>query len=278
MRRGYDYDIEQYKSAVKLMSYDGSIMWHIMQAFLLPQSIILTYVLTSPFAYVAKDLSNFSGWQPQIFFIALFCFVLCIPWYLLCNRSIASYEFSATNARHLEPEGWKVIGGERTRYFEGKEVSIGGESLRLKWHSKIKIRRTSHIIIYAFAIAFLSLVVLSLPLSLSKVVNILKEVKMNYSWFIVIIVAIIGVVIVIRMEYLKQMAVIKKRDDLKKPTKEGLLIAGFVLLAIGLSLILTELFAELWNWLYLPGSLFLSVGIALIPCFHIVKRLREKTE
>ena len=40
------YHVEQYKSAVVLMNHDGSIMWRIIQAFLLPQSIILTYVFT----------------------------------------------------------------------------------------------------------------------------------------------------------------------------------------------------------------------------------------
>lgn len=290
MRRGYDYDIEQYKSAVKLMSYDGSIMWNIMQVFLLPQSIILTYLLTTPFARaVMRTIDNARGvyanaenigplllkWNPQIFFIALFCFVLCIPWFFLCNRSIASYDFSAINARYLEPEGWKVIGGERTRYFKGKRVKIGRESLKLKWHSRIKIRRTSTIIIGVFVTTFLALAVVSSPLS--EIINILREVKMVNAWFVVLVVGIVCGVLIVRMEYLRRIVVIKKGE--KNPvnrSKGGLLVAGSVLLAIGLSFFSTHFFVKLEGWLWFLGFLFSFVGLALISCYSYLKRSRKQ--
>lgn len=273
MQSNRDDRLEQYKSAVALMSYDGSIMWRIMQAFLLPQSIILTYVLTSPFADVMKEETpKLFQWNSHIFFVALFCLVLCVPWYLLCNRSVASYDFSVRNARHLEPPGWEVIGGKRTNYFDGKEVDIGDGcgSLKLKWHSKMKIRHTSHIIIGTFALTFFALVVLSSPLF--EITDILKEAKVIYAWLVVVIVGIICGVLVVKMEYAKQMAVIKERNDLVKPTKEGLLIAGFVLLAIGCSFLVTELIAHLGSWLYLPGFFFLFIGGVLIPSYFIVRR------
>lgn len=271
------YDrVEQYKSAVKLMRYDGSIMWRIMQAFLLPQSIILTYVLTTPVARLAaEEPSGFLGWNLQILFIALFCFVLCIPWFLLCSRSIASYDFSVRNARRLEPPGWEVIGGIRTAYFDKKEVHFEDErkSLRLKWHSKMRVRNASRIIIGAFASTFLALIILSFPLS--KITDILEEIKMINAWLIVVIVGIISGVLVVRMEYLKQMAVIKRRNDLANPTKKGFVIGGIVLVAIGASFLATGLIAQLGRWLYVPAVFFFFIGIALIACYFIVKRPRN---
>ncbi len=268
------YHVEQYKSAVVLMSYDGSIMWRIMQAFLLPQSIILTYVLTSPFARVVK-YSKLFEWNPQIFFIALFCLVLCVPWFLFCSRSISSYDFSVRNARHLEPRGWEVIGGKRTNYFKGKKVDIGDgdKPLKLKWHSKIRIRHVSNIIIGAFALTFLALVASSLELS--KIIDILEEVKMTHAWLVVVIVGIICGVLVVRMEYVKQMAVMKERNDLVNPTRERLRITGSVLAAMGASFLATEYIAQLGSWLYVPGFFFLFVGIALIVCSFFVGRPRN---
>ena len=183
------YHVEQYKSAVVLMNHDGSIMWRIMQAFLLPQSIILTYVLTSPFLRMVRN-SKLLEWNPQIFFIALFCLVLCIPWFLFCSRSISSYDFSVRNARHLEPQGWEVIGEKRTDYFDGKKVDIGdgNKPLKLKWHSKIRIGHVSSLIIGAFALTFLALVTSSLELS--KITDILGEVKMIHAWLVVAVVGI----------------------------------------------------------------------------------------
>lgn len=234
-----------------LMSYDGSIMWRIMQAFLLPQSIILTYVLASPFALIVKN-SELHEWNPQIFFIALFCLVLCVPWFLLCSRSISSYDFSVRNARHLEPRGWEVIGGKRTVYFKGKKVDIGdgNKPLKLKWHSKMRIRHVSTIIIGAFVLTFLALVVSSLPLP--QIADILEEVKMIDAWLIVVIVGIICGVVVVRMEYLRQMAVIKRRNDLVNPTRDRLMITGSVLAAMGASFLATEYIVQLGSWLYVP--------------------------
>ncbi len=278
MQSSRDDRVEQYKSAVKLMSYDGSIMWRIMQAFLLPQGIILTYVLTTPvIRLTAEEPSGFLGWNPDIFFIALFCFVLCIPWFLVCSRSIASYNFSVRNARHLEPHGWKVIGGKRTLYFNGKEVDIkdGLGPLKLKWHSKMRIKNTSYIIIGAFALTFIALVVSSLPLS--KIADILKETRMIDAWLIVVIVGTICGVLVIRMEYLKQMAVIRKRNDLVNPSRVGLLIGGLVLVGIGLSFLVTQLITQLETWLYLPGFFFFFMGIALVIGHFVVGRSKKKS-
>ena len=101
-------------------------------------------------------------------------------------------------------------------------------------------------------------------------------------WILVPLAAICVAIVAIYTEHRQKMAMIEKGikpEELRRaeaPRPEGLLIAGSILIAIGLAFLLAQILGELTKWLYVPGFFFLFVGKALIISYYVMRK--SKTE
>lgn len=121
---------ENYKIAVDLVIFEGEMLWQIMSAFLLVNTILVTFMASIAF----KDQNS---WYPQFSFP---CFItgalglaIIFPWYGTFVRNTAFYNLRIEQAKALEQTNLKLLKETGEYFAKGYQVYINGKPQKINW-------------------------------------------------------------------------------------------------------------------------------------------------
>lgn len=144
-------ELEKYKCFLETLRYDAALLWRIFGAYLLPQTILLGFLLS-----VGLGEGEIISWNLGVFVAGMVGFWFCIIWMVSCFRALALYDYSCDRAKQVEPSNWDLLKGPREKFTEG---SLDG----MKWYNKLRVRHTILMIIVTFVALYSVIIFLSGP-------------------------------------------------------------------------------------------------------------------
>jgi len=114
-----EMNLEKYKSALGLLTFEAQFLWTIFSTFLLVHSILLGFIMQSAF----KD-NHIFGNNVASFVSSIVGLVLIFPWYGTFKRNSGFYELRMAQTRESEPENWNLVASTGQKFAEGKEVEV----------------------------------------------------------------------------------------------------------------------------------------------------------
>lgn len=151
--------LQLYLTAIEEIRHEGDLLWQQFGSFLLVQSVFLAFLLQSTLGENLLIQTNLGSMVS-----AIIGFLLCIPWYGTFSRTKKFYRFRIAQAKEAEPPNWRFLSERGKNYSEGKEVKIGEQIFKMKWFErKLKPTNSAKIVIFFFAIIYLSILVVSGP-------------------------------------------------------------------------------------------------------------------
>ncbi|HEX8561942.1 MAG TPA: hypothetical protein VF676_03075 [Flavobacterium sp.] len=146
-----EIEIEKYKSAVGLLSFETQFLWTIFSAFLVVHAIFLGFLAQNAF----KDNVLF-GYNLPCFVCGMVGLVLVLPWYGTFKRNSDFYLLRMAQSRELEPTGWKLIADVGRDFADGKKVQVSGEELRIGfWGRFLRNNVSIPLLICVFFLSYL---------------------------------------------------------------------------------------------------------------------------
>jgi hypothetical protein len=152
-------DLNKFQAALQLLQYEQQILWLIFGAFLLPQTVLLGFLLDSALKADPNHL-----WHVGRFIIALLGLLICVPWFAAYKRNAAYYFFRMSQAKAAEPTEWYLLREEGENFADGHEVKINGEPHQLPCLSRaIRTRSAIPMLMLLFPIIYIVLMLLNVP-------------------------------------------------------------------------------------------------------------------
>ena len=147
-----------YQTALEHVRYEGELLWLTFEAFLLPQTIFLAFLVQSAFGG-----EEIVGWRPAVFVAGAVGLLLCFPWAGAYKRRASYCVLRMAQAREAEPLQWRLLKtGER--FAQGRTVEVGGKPYRIGLIGRaLRTARSAPILILVFGMVYLAAVALSGP-------------------------------------------------------------------------------------------------------------------
>lgn len=139
---------KQYDRAITLIQYYVQLMWLVLSAFLLAETVLLGAI-----AAVAKD-----GPDAFVFGGALLGLILVIPWWTSFRYNHALYALRVFEARSLEPQVGSFFTNGRVVIESGS--SPLDRSIRIPWLARrLAPRHAVSFLIWVFAASFVVILI-----------------------------------------------------------------------------------------------------------------------
>ena len=149
----------KYQVAIQLLQYDQQILWLIFGAFLLPQTVLLGFLLDS-----TLSAGPVAVWHVGRFIAAVLGLLVCVPWFAAYKRNAAYYFFRMSQAKAAEPDGWHLLREEGEKFADGHEVVVDGKAHQLPCLSRVLRTRWAILMLMSlFPIIYVALVILTGP-------------------------------------------------------------------------------------------------------------------
>ena len=151
--------LNKFQAALQLLQYEQQLLWLIFGGFLLPQTVLLGFLLDSTLSAVPNY-----GWHIGRFIIALLGLIICVPWFAAYKRNAAYYFFRMSQAKAAEPKEWHLLRDEGENFADGHEVTINGEMHQLPCLSRIiRTRWAIPMLMWLFPVIYIVLVIMNGP-------------------------------------------------------------------------------------------------------------------
>jgi hypothetical protein len=151
--------LRAYLTTLDHLRYEGQLLWHKLETFLLAHTVLLAFLL--PEAFAGPQVADY---RLGVFLAGLAGLLLCIPWAAAHSRSSAYYALRMAQAKEKEPPGWELLKGPAETFSAGAEVKLGPTYCRIGHPGRtLRTRRSVPLMITVFALLYFFIVVTSGP-------------------------------------------------------------------------------------------------------------------
>lgn len=147
--------IKKYEFSIQLLIFEGQMLWTILTAFLVTNTILLGFI--GQMVSNLKPVAFGTNWP--CFIAGLLGFLLIIPWIGTFLRNSDYYHFRMEQAKETEPEGYSLLTERGEKFAEGSQVAVNNKSVRIGHFACIlKNKRAVYILLITFSILYLFII------------------------------------------------------------------------------------------------------------------------
>jgi len=143
-----------YDAAVQMITYEGRVIWTSFRALLETHMFII--------AISGVVYNYFPDFNQLRWILPVLGIILCIMWLLITLRQFDYYKYWHAWAREIETTTGglpRMISTGRS-FSDGNDVTIGGDSMRLGWWSRLfRVRFLIYAIIMGFIVIYIFILV-----------------------------------------------------------------------------------------------------------------------
>ncbi|SIT34357.1 hypothetical protein SAMN05421788_1168 [Filimonas lacunae] len=154
--KDYDRRIKKYEMATQLLIYEGQMLWTILSAFLVTNTLLLGFV--GQMVSNLKPLTFLSNWP--CFIAGILGFLLMIPWTGTFLRNSDYYHFRMEQAKEAEPEEYQLLRNRGELFAEGNRVVVNNKGIRIGHFACIlRNKRAVYFLLGIFYVLYMFIIV-----------------------------------------------------------------------------------------------------------------------
>lgn len=148
---------EKYNTAVQLLLFKGQMLWQIMGAFLIVNTILLGFIAKS---YADKSPSEVSN--DSLYLCAgVIGLIQVIAWLGTFMRNSKYYHFRMEQAKAAEDNSQQLLQGQGEAFAEGKKVSVNNVTFQMNWFERLmRNKRAGFLLIGIFGFVYIIMIIL----------------------------------------------------------------------------------------------------------------------
>ncbi|HCT94992.1 MAG: hypothetical protein A2X19_09505 [Bacteroidetes bacterium GWE2_39_28] len=156
-----EMELEKYKIAIDLLKYEGVMLWQIMSAYMIVNTVFLGFISQAAF----KDYKDYTfHYDPICFLAGIFGLILIVPWLGTFLRNSDYYHFRMAQSKKVEPDGWCLLRDNGEDFAKGREVQIEGKRYQIVCLGRLmRNKRAVYWMIALFGIIYSILIILFGP-------------------------------------------------------------------------------------------------------------------
>ncbi|MCW3110274.1 MAG: hypothetical protein JWQ09_4780 [Segetibacter sp.] len=149
-------DKDRYDQAIKLLLFEGDMLWKIVTAFMVVHTLFVGIIVQWLMKYKSSEELHLSI---PCCVAGVMGLIMIIPWYGTFVRNTAYYNFRMKQAKFSEEYLNGLLKDEGERFAAGKYVTISDEEIRIPWAGRMMNNKVSIIwLIWIFIIIYLLII------------------------------------------------------------------------------------------------------------------------
>jgi|GEM_PF-6138787 len=138
--------VKKFTAILNQYNLDTQAQWNIFTSFFVVHALIAGFLVN----FASKTTPNIWIIVP----FSIFGLLLSIFWFMGYLRASETCMFRLKQAQESEPNNWYIFGGKAKDYFEGSEINIGDEPMKMPFN-KWKNRFNRYAIILIFTLFYI---------------------------------------------------------------------------------------------------------------------------